>query len=448
MKVRSGAIELLILLAAYTCLFIFFEKIYPAWNALRCLWPVQNSTNVLLVADPQLIDNHTYPGRNEQFLRLSQHTVDVYLRKNYKPVVGHLRPDYIFFLGDYLDNGRLTEDGYWFGEVARFHRIFDVPGYTHHRNWFTNVAGNHDIGLADGVKPHSSERFAEHFGRKNHLQTISGVDFVQLDTPSYAASEWGIAQELHDFVDSLGEPKNPRIVLTHVPFYRDTDKHSCGPLREKARFDQNWGYQYQLALSPLISEELLQKLRPQLLFTADNHDYCDIVHEATGTREITVKAVSLAMGILRPAVQLLSFNNTSGFSYDTQLCPLTRPYLGIFVYVVFSVFTAILLFVHHFQKAPSRYSYSLLPSYEDHSERSMRLKVVNFVKEQDGDVAHVLPLPTYTRTGENQAVLRAKKSAFYVLRLLRRWNLISFVKNSGMLFVLVVLLYRVVLWTV
>lgn len=130
-KLRSSHHVVGALALVWMLLFVYHEHVAPARGAAQCAWadvaPAQ--TNVLLVADPQLIDNHTYPGRNAPLLRLSQHTVDVYLRQNYRALVRRLAPDYIVFLGDYLDNGRLVDDAYFAREFARFERIFGVPGY-------------------------------------------------------------------------------------------------------------------------------------------------------------------------------------------------------------------------------------------------------------------------------------------------------------------------------
>ena len=54
-----------------------------------------------------------------------------------------------------------------------------------------------------------------------------------------------------------------------------------------------------------LSRDILNQIQPDITFTGDDHDYCDIQHE-NGYREITVKSISMAMGKKYPAVQLLS----------------------------------------------------------------------------------------------------------------------------------------------
>lgn len=430
----------------------------PAATAHRCKWvPLHNQTNVLLVADPQLIDNHTYPGRNEMLLQLSKHSVDVYLKQNYHALVSALRPDYIVFLGDYLDNGRLLQDAYYENEYSRFKRIFDRPGYTRGINVFMDVPGNHDVGFGNGVKPAAQARFATHFGSPNRVHNLGGVEFVLLDTPSYLAEDPALHAESHLFVSLLAPPTMPRVLLSHVPFRRDTELHPCGPLRESSRFSQNAGYQYQLALDAEVSQELLAKIQPNLIFSGDDHDYCDVVHDDLA-REITVKSISMAMGIRYPAVQLLSYSTQDKFIYDTHMCYLPRPYVNVVFYVIMAVATAVFLLAWNIKQRSGRYNYLILPAWDDHtdaivmdSRESMSQKVSNFLKEQDVESAPTAPLPAYTHTYTDGRAIASKnwaKARLLLRQFARRWNLVPFLKHCALLACIVLVTYRVVVWAI
>lgn len=50
-------------------------------------------THIALIADPQLIDAHTYPGRNYVLERITESVVDYYLRRNWVNINGQLDPD-------------------------------------------------------------------------------------------------------------------------------------------------------------------------------------------------------------------------------------------------------------------------------------------------------------------------------------------------------------------
>lgn len=613
-KVRNSYALVLALAAVFAVQFIWFEWIVPSRTAGACSWAETglNPTNVLLVADPQLIDNHTYPGRNSALLKLLQHTVDKYVAQNYKAMVGKLQPDYIFFLGDYLDNGRLATDQYFNHEVRRFWRIFDRwPGkYVHGKNWFTNVPGNHDIGFGNAVKAHLRQRFEGVFGLANTVVEAGGVEFVMVDTPLYSADN-GLEADARHFVNSLdvgkltsendqatgesntrraedagedaGEdvggisesvdpitgkaiddtkaaseekpetdltglgsasdgsakapeveaanaaapyneksseksaldletelnapnpppekPKSqqddlpkaavpesssgstespstedipavltrkPRILLSHVPLYRDTKVQTCGPLRESLVFHQNKGYQYQLALLPEVSSEILEKLRPIVAFSGDDHDYCDVTHPLTNTREITVKSISMAMGIWQPAVQLLSFDASSAtpelLTYDTHLCYLPTPYHNVIAYAITAAIIGAILLSHALRLRPSRYNYnySILPTHaHDYAELSailmenpMSRKVSNFLKEQDEGSSSIssTPLPAYTSTAAKLApekvAAKLKYSKLAVRRFMRKWNLVFFLRLCLVEFFSVMLAYFVVVTTI
>lgn len=524
---------MVLLTGMFLVTFIYHERIIPYRSAYNCQWPdisteslpedpengssaastyksdqdqdtlpTNDLTKVLLVADPQLIDGHTYPGRNSLLLKLSQHTVDTYLKNNYKHLINKLQPDYIFFLGDYLDNGRSSSDKYFRHEWRRFQRVFQLnrfkQKYVLNENLFINLPGNHDIGFGDKVKLASRKRFAKFFGEPNNIKTINKVDFITLDTISMSSSLEEINLEARAFFDSNFGTSivklNPRILLSHVPLFRDVTTQTCGRFRENPVFHTNAGYQYQLALGPELSMELLTKIKPELVFSGDDHDYCDISHtevehpdqKLTIPREITVKSISMAMGIKHPAVQLLSFKNVldasdelkqaSNFRYNTQICYLPTPYVNIANYVVLAVLSGLLLLWWNAKQRSSRYNYSILPS----SVQSTAIlssdalvnddptspaavanavptsqKVSNFLKEQDegSTTFKITTLPKYTFTSNfhtktykfthSKYFKSVKKYKVKILSFMRKWNLISFLKHCFLLGTLIVSMYYV-----
>lgn len=479
-KLRSIHHILVLLVLAWTATFGLHERIMP-WNAARnCLWPQPEpiaalqgpeaasfpQTNVLLIADPQLIDNHTYPDRNGLLLLLLKHTVDVYLRKNYRALMSQLRPDFVFFLGDYLDNGRSSSDSYFSHELSRFDSIFRKPvekSYVDGLNWFANVPGNHDVGFGDSVKIPSRDRFIHHFGDPNAVVHVHGVDFVSIDAPLLSSQLLEISGPARAFVDSQGETAktSPRVLLSHIPLWRDVETHKCGPLRENPVFHLGGGYQYQLALDEDVSRDLLAKVKPDLIFAGDDHDYCDITHDiAPNPREITVKSVSLAMGVKYPAVQLLTFNNrdsgleTGPFEYSTQICYLPTPYINVFHYVAMAVFSGLLLLWWNIKQRLSRYNYLVLPSSKytytaqlaDYtSSTSNATKISKFLQEQDaGTLLPVMLLPKYTFTAQKEPSRGMKAMRFVRVQIdnfAKKWNLWGFARHTLVLGVVVVVIY-------
>lgn len=363
------------------------------------------------MADPQLVDPHTYPDRSWPLSSLTILYTDLYLRRSYRSLQDILQPDATLFLGDLFDGGRewataktsSPEQRYqkygttfWLEEYIRFSNIFL-------RSWFSgpaasvaepwgrklvaSIPGNHDLGFAGGIQSAVKNRFDAFFGPLNHIQVIGNHSFVMLDTVSLSAMDqvdpktgssgagdgsalatasskiWkpvedflveakglrarAIRHECQSRLDpgkqepasppflpnvvsvfdlpprsetaGIGPPpirssQFPTIVLSHVPLYRSAST-DCGPSRERgSAIPLQAGYQYQNVLTPLISQDIIKHLDAEeiaMVYSGDDHDYCEIEHnEFTGRiKEITVKSMSWAMGVRVPGVQLVSLWN-------------------------------------------------------------------------------------------------------------------------------------------
>lgn len=367
----------------------------------------------MLIADPQLVDPHTYPGRPWPLSSLTIAYTDLYLRRSYGLMQRYLQPDTLFFLGDLFDGGREWAtmhssspearykrygNKYWMKEYTRFQRIFidgwhngglDPINEPRGRKVVASLPGNHDLGFASGIQGPVKERFEAYFGNGNRVDIIGNHSFVSVDTVSLSAMDqadpitgssgagdgtstsaanrdlWGstedflsgvrqtrnraVKRELRSLAGlpeqayhddglvgfapnitaltrerhtvkmpdlSLGNAEDsfPSILLTHVPLYRapDTD---CGAQRERGHaIPIQAGYQYQNVLTPLISKDIISKLGVEdvtQVYSGDDHDYCEVEHgEFTGRiREITVKSISLAMGVRKPGFLAVSLHN-------------------------------------------------------------------------------------------------------------------------------------------
>ncbi|KAF1812140.1 hypothetical protein P152DRAFT_514318 [Eremomyces bilateralis CBS 781.70] len=426
-------------------------------------WPADaNPHRVVFVADPQLVDPHTYPGRPWPLSTLTIKYTDRYLERNYRKIRWDLVPDSVIFLGDLFDGGRewATSESespeaqyhryksqYWLGEYDRFAKIFfDLPvqvsSGSNRRddacNLLASLPGNHDLGFGIGIQEPVRGRFNAYFGESNRIDILGNHTFISVDTVSLSAKDddqareredlWGPPMEFLDTVKSMigksvqretswrfngtlpttrfrhelveteqlaisklfnDAPSSPwegsvfpSVLLSHVPLYRPPGT-PCGPLREKwppssppkgqseplANDERNAiavqrGYQYQNVLTPETSKKITGSIGTlKYAFSGDDHDYCEVVHRGyqssgSGIREITVKSLSLAMGIRRPGFVMASLWNpvdetgaplssAKDFStqqtMQTQLC-LLPDQLGVFIrYGILFVFTVLLL---------------------------------------------------------------------------------------------------------
>jgi hypothetical protein len=176
-------------------------------------------------------------------------------------------------------------------------------------------------------------------------------------------------------------PELPTILLTHVPLHRPPGT-PCGPLRERwpptkpakgqtqpvfpdhrNAISVSRGYQYQNVLGEKDSEKLIKKVGNVVhAFSGDDHDYCEVTHspEQANVREITVKSISMAMGVSEPGFLLVSLYNPiddkgnplypdSGKpTLQTHLCLLPRQVSTYIRYVSFAIFCIALLVIRAF----------------------------------------------------------------------------------------------------
>ncbi|PGH15649.1 hypothetical protein AJ79_02243 [Helicocarpus griseus UAMH5409] len=362
--------------------------------------------HVAFVADPQLVDPHTYPGRPWPLSSLTVFYADLYLYRTYSLLQQELKPDTTFFLGDLFDGGREWATGsssspearfkeygnsVWMKEYQRFTRLFfdtwklggiDSEASPRGRKIIASLPGNHDLGFGHGIQKPVLERFQTYFGVGNRVDVLGNHTFVSVDTVSLSAMDqpdpktgssggdediWKPADEFLNDLSNIkaratkeellalqGEAENylaaptvvdagdpsqppasfapsdaelPTIILTHVPLYRAPGT-PCGPLRERFppssadplpekdprnAISVSAGYQYQNVLTETISKKIIDSAGASVrqIYSGDDHDYCEINHgEFSGSpKEITVKSMSLAMGVRRPGFQMASIYN-------------------------------------------------------------------------------------------------------------------------------------------
>lgn len=360
------------MLLAWLLLVHYFEVVYPRASLARCTWPTfehnEEPTRMLITSDPQLVDDHTYPSRPRALLKITEFVSDLYLRRNWVNSNRVLDPDTHYFLGDLFDGGREWDDAKWVREFThRWNRIYTKPAY---KLTIMGLPGNHDIGFGNTINLKAANRFAMFFGEPNSVYSIGNHSVVALD--GISLMNWinetvysrpiDFLRDLHDS-HVVGADQQPRVLLTHVPLYRDPAL-PCGRHRESRRNTIPWeyGHQYQTMLSPQVSEHILRSVRPSVVFSGDDHDACHTTHKYTyaddikapthHAEEFTVKTVSMAMGVRYPAVQLLSLdglfqerpNAAAGSpepSFKTRICYMPNPLLGFIMYGLaffFSVF--------------------------------------------------------------------------------------------------------------
>lgn len=158
---------------------------------------------------------------------------------------------------------------------------------------------------------------------------------------------------------SSDPPPGPKILISHIPLARP-EASSCGPLRERGRILKGAGIGYQNLLGSETTRFLLDVVRPSVVFSGDDHDYCEHRHPQ-GIREVTLKSFSSSTGIRRPGFQLLSLIPPSeaptSLTHADQPCFLPDQ-IGVYtrVYLPVAILTALFLFSTNIRAAWRRWN--------------------------------------------------------------------------------------------
>ncbi|RCK55932.1 Cell division control protein 1 [Candida viswanathii] len=356
-KVRAANWKLLPLVAVlWIGIVHLFERTIPSSVISKCLWnnweswqSPEMSHRIVLIADPQIVDDYSYPKQSRVLNFFIKRLADNYLHRNYELVDSILDQNTTIFLGDLFDGGRYWDDDQWLEEFHRFNRVFPKK---QNRKDIRSIPGNHDIGFQT-IHPHVLKRFAKHYGPSNDYLVLGNHSFVLFDSISLSHPDEEINSLLEEFLSGLNDMITndyPRVLLTHVPLYRFPDTQLCGPKREKSHrpFPLQRGDQYQTVIEYEISKRMLNTIRPVLIFAGDDHDYCDITQPYDNggvAREITVKSAAMTGGIKHPAFQLLSLNTNDEGSetFQTEMCYMPNAFHGVYAYLAFLVISSIIL---------------------------------------------------------------------------------------------------------
>ncbi|KAI9895088.1 MAG: hypothetical protein M1814_000313 [Vezdaea aestivalis] len=196
----------------------FYSRAFVA-NKLTCSKskPLEAQPHRLaLVADPQLVDPHTYPGRPWPLSSLTVRHTDMYLYRSYSRLQRFLQPNTIMFLGDLFDGGRewatrttrspekrykSYSELFWLGEYERFARIFfrdwrsgSPIGVEQRRTEklpaqriLASLPGNHDLGIGLGIQLPVRSRFNAYFGDGNRVDVLGNHTICSVDAVSLTA---------------------------------------------------------------------------------------------------------------------------------------------------------------------------------------------------------------------------------------------------------------------
>ncbi|KAJ2514262.1 hypothetical protein H4217_005856 [Coemansia sp. RSA 1939] len=312
------------------------------WRIGRCRWPEAKAevktdteaeadaeaiagrpTRVAIVADAQIVDHYSY-GQTGMLLRIVEFFTDIYVRKAYLVLQDVRQPAIVVNLGDLMDGGRELPEGAdeaWLAEYARFRSVFRNRAPAARRVF--EMAGNHDIGIGNTVVPHALSRFHRRVGATNQLVAAGGHRLALVDTLTLESDDPAVRSGARRLVEQLriqresssGAP--PTLLFSHVPLWRAANT-PCGLLRQSKHgaLLSRRGYQFRDQLQRNTTEYLLEAVRPQAVFSGDDHDTCSVTHPMAGTSETvaehTIGAFGWASGVPVASYALLTLSPGAG----------------------------------------------------------------------------------------------------------------------------------------
>ena len=292
----------------------------------RCSWPSPGEgAKVMVVADPQLVDEHTYREfRRDPFaLSFVEAVCDAYVRRAMKTAMRLFSPDKIIFLGDLFGQGARRDEGRWDELRRRVDAALLWPRDGDGSNHRT-VVGNHDVGYSEVIRNHPNilKRFEKWYGASNFVERVGGADFIGVNAMVLdgrgpdADDTWAFVESLRR--DNESEHSHmPRVLLTHLPLPNPSQK--CGPSRQTAviagrTLGAHREIVYQDYLSGESAQRLLEAIEPELILSGHDHDQCEVTHSYASkvrgrdvsVKEITVGTVSALNGNDRPSYLMLT----------------------------------------------------------------------------------------------------------------------------------------------
>ena len=304
----------------------------------QCEWPeMAHSTRVMVIADPQLVDEYTYKelGRGSLSLAFVEAICDAYVRRAFVAAKKRFAPDSYVFLGDLFGQGARPDGPGWDRNRARVDAIFDwtrVGAASTKANYHT-IPGNHDIGYSEVVRNHPRilARHEEWYGESNYVERIGGVDFVGVNA-MVLDGHGESANATWAFIDSLsrekGQSTSPRVLLTHVPLPNPSQQ--CGPNRNSGVIPGRYHGRpkqvvYQDYLTKESADRILTAIEPDLILSGHDHDQCEVTHKVASqdgeydATEITVGTFSALNGNKEPSYLMLTVSNDVQANYDGKL---------------------------------------------------------------------------------------------------------------------------------
>lgn len=337
--------------ASFVAVMVIEYVVYVVYVFGRCEVPSGSDvTNVVVVADPQLVDRYEYPTYSTLVLTMAEMYSDSYMQKSFEAIQFHplLSWEYIF-LGDLFDGGRSYDEVEWQSGLRRFQRIFNTPRGKYQLNHGDAnryyVPGNHDIGIHQiEYRQEVVDRFVDYFGPIPMTATISSFDIVMINAPLLALDD---SLKAHPdallYLTERGQSDRKVILITHIPLHRTKDCLSPSSPK-RITVEINHHRVYTNMMKARVSADILEVLQPVVVLSGDHHHTCIVNHSSI--QEHTVATFSMAQGNLSPGFVIISLSS-DGSSFQIIECNLPPVFHAMLLYIAYLPVIPFLSFTFH-----------------------------------------------------------------------------------------------------
>ncbi|RWS28536.1 metallophosphoesterase 1-like isoform X1 [Leptotrombidium deliense] len=330
---RLGTAVILIAALVFWCeVFVFYVTLWK-----NCKWPAFDNASIEHAKVMLISDTHLLGERKGHWFDKLRREWQMYI--SYRAAISMFRPEYVFMLGDILDEGQIASDQQFEVYVETFKRIFDVDEDVKR----VVVVGNHDIGFHDRVlyfDPYLRGRFENAFNTSLvDIIQIKGSHFITVNSMALQRDGCHLCNRAIEEIKSFGRQLSScrktatcsrPILLMHFPLYRKSDEN-CNEIDSDK--SENKKVKFKPTVDCVSAEStkfILEQLKPRLIFTGHTHFGCLVKHTDEQIEEWTLASFSWR-NIASPSFILARISKET---YRINKCLLPNEIAVISTYVV------------------------------------------------------------------------------------------------------------------
>ncbi|KAF9113624.1 hypothetical protein BGX27_001158 [Mortierella sp. AM989] len=198
-----------------------------------------------------------------------------------------LQPDTVLFLGDLLDGGRETMSAKQFekNKIRLMEKVFDLnrtawnpePIVMGTEDMVQETRGIQKRSRYDGYKTHGIDGNDSSSMLDEMRYDVHSDLHIQEQSGESQDSDVNIAGHFQQIISVPSDSADSLVVLDTLALSSNTASIREESQKFLTHFGQG-GAQYQNMVNTSLTREILRKIRPDMVFSGDDHDWCEIAH--------------------------------------------------------------------------------------------------------------------------------------------------------------------------